>query len=58
MRLYSQTLNPTPYTLNPQGYNAAEYLIDTLNQHDVETGGTHDFAGCVTRDPKPVTLKT
>jgi hypothetical protein len=25
------------------GYNAAEYLIDTLNTHDKETGGTHDF---------------
>ena len=28
-----------------QGYNAAEYLIDTLNQHDKETGGEHDFEG-------------
>lgn len=27
------------------GYNAAEYLIDTLNQHDKETGGEHDFEG-------------
>ena len=25
------------------GYNAAEYLIDTLNQHGVATGGEHDF---------------
>ena len=28
-----------------QGYNAAEYLIDTLNVHDKETGGEHDFEG-------------
>ena len=27
------------------GYNTAEYLIDTLNSHSTQVGGTHDFEG-------------
>jgi len=32
-----------------QGYNVAEYLIDTLSSHDEGTGGTHDFEGYYSR---------
>ena len=32
-----------------QGYNVAEYLIDTLSCHDEGTGGGHDFEGYYAR---------